>query len=235
MQVVILAGGKGRRLRPITKQVPKPMVFVSGKPFLQHQLEFLRSLGLNRFLLLIGYLGDQIKEYFGDGEKFGVEIVYSYEKNLLGTAGALKNAGRKLDKEFLLLNGDTFLPLDYNKLIKYFKQCGAIGMVSAYGNSEKAIQNNIAIDESNRIIKYDKENPKGMAYVDSGAAVFKKELLSFIPRGKFCSLENEVFDKLIKKRELMAFVNSQKFYDMGSFKGLKILKDKLDHVKNWKR
>lgn len=223
------------RLRPITKQVPKSMILVSGKPFLQHQLEFLRSLGLNRFLFLIGYLGDQIKEYFGDGEKFGVEIDYSCEKKLLGTAGALKNAESKLDKEFLLLNGDTFLPLDYNRLIKYFKQCGTIGVVSAYDNSKKVIQNNIAIDDSNRIIKYDKENPKGMAYVDSGAVVFKKKLLSFIPRGKPCSLENEVFDKLIKKRELMAFVNRQKFYDMGSFKGLKILKDKLRHVKDRKR
>ncbi|MCX5698498.1 MAG: sugar phosphate nucleotidyltransferase [Candidatus Omnitrophica bacterium] len=227
MQVVILAGGKGTRLRPITKQVPKSMVLISGKPFLQHQLEFSRSLGLSKFLFLIGYLGGQIKKYFGDGSKFGVEINYSCEEKLLGTAGALKNARHKLDKEFLLLNGDTFLPMDYNKLIKYFKQSGSIGVVSAYNNLEKTVQNNIAIDKSNRIVNYNKKDSKGMAYVDSGAMVFKKEILGFIPGAQFCSLEEEVFDKLIKKRELMAFVNNQRFYDMGSFKGLELLKDKL--------
>lgn len=227
MQVVILAGGKGMRLRPITKQVAKPMVLISGKPFLQHQLEFSRSLRLSKFLFLIGYLGEHIKKYFGDGSKFGVEIDYSCERKLLGTAGALKNAERKLNKEFLLLNGDTFLPLDYNKLIKYFKQCGSIGVISAYDNLEKTVQNNIAIDKSSRIIKYNKEDSQGMAYVDSGAMAFKKEVLDFIPSTRFCSLEEEVFNKLIKKRELMAFVNSQRFYDMGSFKGLELLRDKL--------
>ncbi|MFA6129459.1 MAG: sugar phosphate nucleotidyltransferase [Candidatus Omnitrophota bacterium] len=227
MQVVILAGGKGMRLRPITKLVPKPMVPILGKPFLQYQLEFARSLGLKRFLFLTGYLGDQIKKYFGDGKKFGVKIDYSREKKLLGTAGALRNAAPKLDKEFLLLNGDTFLPIDYNKLIKYFKQCGRVGMVSVYDNAKKIVANNIAVDKSGLVIKYDKEDHKGMVCVDSGAVVFKKEVLSLVPAGEFCSLENDVFGKLIEKKELMVFTNSQRFYDMGSFQGLKVLKDKL--------
>lgn len=230
MQVVILAGGKGTRLRPITKQIPKPMVLISGKPFLLYQLEFLRSLGLNRFLFLTGYLGGQIEKYFGDGEKFEVKIDYSCEEKLLGTAGALKNAKNKLNKEFLLLNGDTFLPLDYRKLIKYFKQCGAIGVVSAYGNLEKIVQNNIAIDKSSKIIKYNKKDPKGLDYVASGAMVFKKKLLDFIPNKQVCSLEEDIFGKLIEKRELKAFVSSQRFYDMGSFKGLRLLKDKLKRL-----
>jgi len=113
MQVVILAGGKGTRLRPITYQVPKPMVPIHGKPFLQYQLELIKSLGINEVLLLVGYLGKQIEEYFGGGPKFGLNIEYSYENNPLGTGGALKNAEEKLAEKFLLLNGDTFLPMDY--------------------------------------------------------------------------------------------------------------------------
>src|SRR5262244_3757312 len=92
MQAVILAGGLGTRMRPITETIPKPLIAVAGKPFLQHQLELLRRNGVKRDLLLVAYLGEQIENYFGNGAAVGCAIEYSYEPALLGTGGALKNA-----------------------------------------------------------------------------------------------------------------------------------------------
>src|SRR4029077_9597920 len=116
MQVLILAGGLGTRMRPITETIPKPMITVAGKPFLQHQLELLRGAGIAKVLLLVAYLGEQIREYFGDGAKFGCKISYSFEPAPLGTGGALKNAEAQLQDDFVLVNGDTYLGIDYRAL-----------------------------------------------------------------------------------------------------------------------
>ncbi len=227
MQVVILAGGKGTRLRPLTYQIPKPMVTVHGKPFLHHQLELIKSFSINKVLLLVGYLGDQIEDYFGDGSKLGLEIIYSFEENPLGTGGALKNAEDKLLDEFLLLNGDTFLPINYNELIKCYKRFDKIGTIAVYDNSEKVVPSNIAVGISNKIINYNKRTSEGMTHVDSGAMIFKKDILKLIPEARTCSLEEEVFCKLIKRSELVAFISKQRFYDMGSFKELEMIKGVL--------
>src|SRR5208282_6436393 len=117
-QAVILAGGLGTRMRPITETIPKPMIAVAGEPFLHHQLSLLRSFGIRRVLLLVAYLGDQIENYFGDGTSLGLQLGYSYESAPLGTGGALKNAEALLDDEFVVLNGDTYLAIDYAALIR---------------------------------------------------------------------------------------------------------------------
>lgn len=227
MQAVILAGGKGTRLRPLTYQIPKPMVAIHGKPFLCHQLELIKSFGINNVILLIGYLGDQIEDYFGDGSSLGMEIVYSYEKSPLGTGGALKNAEDKLLDEFLLLNGDTYLPIDYDAFIKSFKEFDKIGTITAYDNSEEIVPNNIAVGTSSEVISYNKKASEEMTHVDSGAMIFKKDIIKLIPEGRTCSLEEEVFCELIKRNELVAFISKQRFYDMGSFKELEIIKGVL--------
>ncbi|MFA4889338.1 MAG: nucleotidyltransferase family protein [Candidatus Omnitrophota bacterium] len=109
-QAVILTGGEGRRLRPITETIPKSMIPIKGKPFLRYQLDLIKTFGINEVLILVGYLGEEIIKYFKDGKKFGLQIDYSFEKQLLGTAGALKNAEKKLNNYFLLLNGDHSCP-----------------------------------------------------------------------------------------------------------------------------
>ena len=224
MQTVILAGGKGTRLRPLTYQIPKSLVPIHGKPFLHYQLESVKSFNLNNVLLLVSYLGNQIEDYFGDGSRFGLKIEYSYEEIPLGTGGALKNAGDKLSDEFLLLNGDTYLPIDYDAFIKYFKEFDKIGTITAYDNSEEIVPNNIAVGTSNEVISYNKKASEEMTHVDSGAIILKKDILGLIPESRTCSLEEEVFCKLIKRKELIAFVTNQRFYDMGNFKELEVIK-----------
>jgi NDP-sugar pyrophosphorylase family protein len=227
MQAVILAGGKGTRLRPLTYEIPKSMISIHGRPFLEYLLELIKPFGINEVLLLIGYLGEHIEKYFGNGLKFGLKVEYSYEKTLLGTGGALKNAADKLAKEFLLLNGDTFLPIDYGELIKHFHRSNKIGTVTVFNNTERIVPNNIAVGESNLVIDYNKKDSVGMTHVDAGAMVFKKDVLDIIPKTQICSLEEKVFHKLIRMRQLLAFPTNQRFYDTGSLEGLRLVEEVL--------
>ena len=199
------------------------MVPVHGKPFLIYQMELIKSFGIREVLLLVSYLGKQIEEYCGDGSKFGLKIEYSYEQTPMGTGGALKNAEDKLEKEFMVLNGDTFLPIDYIALVEHFYQSDKTGVITVYDNSESIVQNNIIIGEKNRVMSYNKKNSGEMTHVDAGVMVFKKDVLNIIPLGKECSLEEEIFNKLIKKGELIAFPTTQRFYDMGSYNGLETI------------
>lgn len=227
MQVVILAGGLGARLRPLTKSVPKAMVAIHGIPFLQYQLELIKSQGFTEILILAGYLGGCIKAYFGDGRNFGLNIIYSHEKKPLGTGGALKKAENKLAKEFLLLNGDTLLPIDYRKLIECFYQSGKTGVIVVYSNSENIAPNNIALHKSHLVSDYNKKNTKAMTHVDAGAIVLKKEVLDLIPKARKCSLEEEIFHKLIKGENFLAYPTDQRFYDIGVPEELEVLKGTL--------
>ncbi len=227
MQAVILTGGKGTRLRPLTYEIPKSMIPIHGRPFLEHLLELVKSFGINEVLLLIGYLGEHIEKHFGDGSKFGLKVEYSHEQTLLGTGGALKNARCKLTEEFLLLNGDTFLPIDYRELIELFHRYDIIGTVTVFNDPKGIIANNIAVGESNLVIDYSKKDSVGMTHVDAGVVVLKKGVLDIIAEVQVCSLEKEVFHKLIRMKQLSAFVTNQRFYDMGSLEGLRLLKEVL--------
>lgn len=224
MQAVILAGGRGVRLGPLTDNMPKPMIPINGKPFLQHQLKLIKSAGISEVLILVGYLGAKIEAHFGDGSKFGLCIEYSHEKTPLGTGGGLKNAENKIRDEFLLLNGDTYLPMNYERLVNAFHQCGKTGMVTVYDNREKVATNNIAILEPDLVTGY---NTGRMTHVDAGVYVFNKNILDLIPDNKPCSLEKEIFHKLINEKELCYFAVKHRFYDMGSLRGLDVLKGVL--------
>jgi len=227
MQVVILAGGIGTRLKPITERIPKPMVSINGRPFLEYQIEMIKTFNLKKILLLVSYLGGQIEDYFGDGSDLEMNVDYSYEESPLGTGGALKNAEGKLDDEFLLLNGDTYLPIDYCELVDSFYSCNCRGMITVYDNALKIVRNNIAFNELNVVTAYNKKNAEGMTHVDAGAMILKKDILEMIPGSKICSLEEEIFCQLIEKRELMAYPTSQRFYDMGTFNELEVIRGVL--------
>src|SRR5450755_506174 len=113
MQAVILAGGLGTRLWPVTQAVPKPMVPVAGRPYLEYQLRLLGEQSIRDIVLLTGYLGEQIEEYFGDGSRLGLSLRYSCEPAPMGTGGALRDGSSLLDDVFLVIYGDSYLPIDY--------------------------------------------------------------------------------------------------------------------------
>lgn len=209
MQVVILAGGLGTRLRPLTDSIPKVMVLVQDKPFLEYILKLLKKNNFKKLVLCVGYLGNKIENYFGNGENWGLNIKYSFDsfekEKLLGTGGALKSAQQYLADEFLLINGDTYLPIDYLDLIQYFQKKNKMGVIAVYKNPRKTLQSK--------------------KFIHAGAGVYKKEMVvKLIPKDKKVSLEKDVFPKLINQNQLGTYIAKEKFYDIGTAERLKIIK-----------
>lgn len=234
-QAVILAGGLGTRMRPITETIPKPMITVAGKPFLQHQLELLARSGIRRSLLLVAYLGEQIEQYFCEGAKFGWSIGYAFEKSPLGTGGALKNAEAQLQEDFVLVNGDTYLAIDYASLVAEFAKLSCLALIVAYSKPETPLSdvpasllpNNLAVGKDGFVTAYRKREPAGLTHIDAGVVLLKKETLARLPASQKCSLEEEIYPQLIAERKMLAWITSEPFYDMGSPAGLAALEAKL--------
>lgn len=220
MQVAILAGGLATRLRPLTEEIPKSLIQVQGRPFLEYQLEFLKKSGVRDVVLCIGYMGEQIEKYFDDGKKFGVNIKYSYEnKQLLGTAGALKNAERLLEDEFFVLYGDSYLFLDFTAAMCYFKKFDKLGLMTVYKNYDCYDTSNVVVED--RFVKKYSKNAKteDMIYVDYGASILRKKPLELVPPNEVYSLE-KLFALLIEQGELLGYEVDKRFYQIGSAKGL---------------
>jgi NDP-sugar pyrophosphorylase family protein len=224
LQVAILAGGLATRLRPLTEKIPKSMVMIQGRPFLEYQLDFLRKGGVTSVVLCIGYLGEQIGNYFGDGRKFGMNITYSYEgEQLLGTAGALKKAERLLENPFFTMYGDSYLSLDFADAMSYFKSQNKLALMSVYKNYDRYERSNTMI-EGGLVKRFSKkEKSKGMVYIEYGANIFRKEALELIPEGLSYSLE-ELFLELIRREQLLAYEVRKRFYQIGSPEGLEEFK-----------
>jgi len=224
MQVAILAGGLATRLRPLTAEIPKSLIPIQSKPFLEYQLDFLKRGGVEGIVLCVGYLGEQIEEYFGNGKEFGVNISYSYEgKKLLGTAGALKNAQNLLEDTFLTMYGDSYLFLDFSVIMSYFKSQDKLALMTVYKNRDRYDKSNTVI--AGNLVKYysKKEKTEGMVYIEYGANIFKKEVLEFIPEGQPYTLE-ALFPRLIEQEQLLAYEVHKRFYQIGSPEGLEEFK-----------
>lgn len=230
MQTVILAGGLGTRLRPLTYQIPKSMVSIYGKPFLEYQLELLKRNNLKNVLLCIGHLGKAIKNYFKNGKRWGINIFYSFEKRPLGTAGALKNAENLLETEFLTIYGDSYLPFDFQKAIEFFKKFNKLSLMTVYKNYDKYEKSNVAL-EGNLVKEYNKNRKatKEMKYIDYGVSIFKKEALKFVPTNQTYDL-SRLHKLLIKKRELLAYQVKKRFYQIGSPDGLEEFKKYIKKI-----
>jgi NDP-sugar pyrophosphorylase family protein len=218
--MVILCGGLATRLYPLTKKISKSMIKIEGKPFLEHQLDLLKKNGIKNILLCIGYKGEQIKKYFGNGRKFGVKIRYSQEKKkLLGTGGALKKAEKLLEDNFLVMWGDSYLPFDFQGAIKFFKKFNKSGLMTVYKNCDKYEPSNVEV-EGNLVKVYSKKRKtKKMKYIDYGVSIFKKEALKYIPKNKVYDL-SKLNQLLVKKKQLLAFPARKRFYQIGTFEGI---------------
>jgi NDP-sugar pyrophosphorylase family protein len=232
MQCVILAGGLGTRLWPLTTRVPKPMVSVAGIPFLEHLIRMLGEQNIRRFLLLTGYLGEQIEDYFGDGSAFGASITYSREPRPAGTGGALRHALELLDTSFLLLYGDSYLPIEYRPAAASLNDPRVAATVVVYGDTSEAtsVPNNIAFGSDGFVIRYLKGGgtAAGLTHLDAGAVVMRRSVVAdLVPGDAVISLESDVFPRLISQRRLYAFETKQRFYDIGTPERLRIIEEVL--------
>jgi NDP-sugar pyrophosphorylase family protein len=216
-------------MRPFTDTIPKPLLPVFGRPFLEYQIELLQTNGITGFLLLVSYLGHLIEEHFGSTYR-GAQIHYSHESSPLGTGGALKNAAALLDDDFLVLNGDTLLDIDYRAFAAAFRASGVEAMVAAYRNTAANVPSNLAIDENGLVLEYQKQRPAG-EYVDAGVLALRKSALSLVPEDRKCSLEEETFPKLIQRGQLLGWATDQPFYDMGTPAGMQMLEAHISAAK----
>lgn len=216
MQAAILAGGLGTRLKPITDTIPKCMAEVRGRPFLYYLVNMLKARGISNIVLLTGYLGALIEDYFGDGKVLGLSIAYSREREkLLGTGGALKLAEPILEDVFMVINGDTYLDIDYAGLYNDFTSGGYKGMIVARPCCDGE-RSDLEIDADMSVASYDKKSRANLGYVNAGVLAFRKEIIAIIEKDRPVSLEEEVSPELARRKEMRAFVAHEPFYDIGT-------------------
>lgn len=221
-QAVILAGGAGTRLRPFTLTNPKPMYPINGIPFLEHLVKLLKDNKVKEIIILTGYLGEKISDYFGNGSKFGVNIKYSYtpyikkngHENFNGLR--LKNAIDLLDNHFLLMYCDNYWPINLKKMVVAYNQNKTLAMMAVYSNKyglgEYGFENNILFDKNNLVTKYDKSrNRKVYNGLDIGTFILDKTVLAKTSKKNF-SFEAEILPKLIKEKKLAGFITDHRYY-----------------------
>jgi NDP-sugar pyrophosphorylase family protein len=211
LQAVILAGGLGTRLRPLTLKVPKAMVDINGKPFLEIKLREMVSRGIRDYVFCVGYLGNMIEEYFGDGSRFGARIRYSYDgEKLLGPIGALKNAQNLLDEDFIVTYGDNYVDVDYYEMVKKLRGSKALGLMAVLHNKNRWGKSDVDVRDG-YVVAYSKHSGKGLEWINYGVFALRREALGMARSGD----EEEFFNELISRRELLAFEVSKRFYDVG--------------------
>ena len=217
--VAILAGGLATRLRPITEKIPKSLVPVDGKPFLAHQLELLKSRGIRRAVLCVGYLGEMIQRDFGD-EKFGVKLDYAFDgPKLLGTGGAIKRALPLLGDEFFVLYGDSYLPVEYAPIAETFRRSGKLGLMTVYRNEGKYDTSNVVF-VGGEIKVYDKKAKlPEMRHIDYGLSLFQAPAFDAYPSDQPFDLA-AVMGRLVHEKQLAGYEVRERFYEIGSPAGL---------------
>ena len=223
---VILAGGLGTRLRPLVSDRPKALAVVAGKPFILHQLEWLRRNLVQSVILCVGYKGEQIVDYLGDGSRLGLKLTYSWEIKPLGTAGALAEASHLLPPEFLVLNGDTYTTLHLKSLWEVHHRHEALVTLAVAPTQDSSAVGGIEMDANGRILSFREKEP-GAQLVSMGIYAVSQKLIQLIPEQRPCSLEKDVFPNL---PGLYGYLSPVSFIDIGTPAGYQALNRHLSSL-----
>lgn len=220
LPVAILAGGLATRLRPITERIPKSLVDVGGRPFIEHQLELLSRHGLTDILLLVGHMGEMLRDTLENGERLGVRVRYAFDgPTRLGTGGAVRAALPDLGEAFFVLYGDSYLDCDYEAIERAFLASGKPALMTVYRNNDRWDRSNVSF-ESGRIVQYDKVHRKpAMHHIDYGLGAFRREALVGWPATEPFDLA-AVYQGLAARGDLAGYEVSSRFYEIGSPSGL---------------
>jgi mannose-1-phosphate guanylyltransferase/phosphomannomutase len=220
MKAVVMAGGEGTRLRPLTSNQPKPMVPIVGKPCMEHILELLRGHGFEEVIVTLAFLPQAIRGYFGDGEALGLEIEYSVEDEPLGTAGSVRLASDRLDETFLVISGDALCDVDLSKLVEFHREKGAavtIGLKAVDNPLEFGI---VVTDDEGRIERFLEKPSWGQVFSDTintGIYVLEPEVLRHIPDDRPYDFSKELFPLLLEMgRPLYGFAMDGYWQDIGN-------------------
>jgi D-glycero-D-manno-heptose 1,7-bisphosphate phosphatase len=218
--VAVLCGGFGTRLGELTRDVPKPMIEIGGRPYLERVIESFTELGFRRLVLLTGYRSEVIENHFGDGNRFGVAITYSREDEPLGTGGAIREARAFLGDRFLMTYADVLRRFDYDRFVQQHSgNCLAVYPRILVGNVDL---------EGGRVVRFDKRAPE-LPYIDAGFAVLQSTTIDILPREGTCSFEEIVFSGLAQHGELDAEIVDRDFFDIGTPEELARTRDALEN------
>jgi len=226
--VVVMAGGEGVKLRPITYEIPKPMIPIHGKPILEHQINMLKKNGVKNLVIAVGYMYEKIVDYFGDGSKFGVNINYVVEQKPLGTVGPLRLAEEYISDTFGMLNVDTLMNPDIQEMLDFHKKEDKAATL-LLRTSEDISSFGVVKMRGNQILEFVEKPRKGEApsnLVSTGFHIFEPEVLNFIPKGRF--MIEQLFSKLSKEEQLSGFVHDGISIDVSTHEGY------TRAIKEWK-
>jgi mannose-1-phosphate guanylyltransferase len=219
MQAIVLVGGEGTRLRPLTYGTPKPMVPILNVPFLARTLERLYEAEIRDVILAAGYMPQSIVDYFGNGSSLGMKVTYAIEETPLGTAGALKNVERHITGPFFVLNGDVLTSLDLRAMRRYHHEKGGFGVLHLIRVADPSPFGCVMHDENGRITAFVEKPPKDEAptnEINAGTYLLAREILEFIPAGRAVSIERETFPEVIAAgKALYAFTTDDYWIDVG--------------------
>ena len=229
--VAILAGGLATRLRPATDKMPKALLSVAGEPFLAHQLRLLHSEGFRNLVICAGHLGETVQAKIGDGKTFGLHIDYSFDgPTLLGTGGALKHALPRLGEKFLVIYGDSYMPVDYAAIVQAFVESGKPALMTVFQNEGRWDTSNLWFDRG-EIHRYDKKfRITEMRHVDYGIAVLSRSVFDSFRDDAVFDLA-DVYSRLVSEKQMAAYEVKQRFYEIGSPGGLAELDSLLRNKK----
>jgi NDP-sugar pyrophosphorylase family protein len=214
IKVVILAGGKGRRLAPFTTNFPKPLMPVGERPILEILLERLKAEGLTDVIIATGHLEELIRAYFGDGGKWGLKITYSREDRPLGTAGPLDLIRDELADPFLLVNGDTLSDISYSDLIRHHADHGSTATVALSRRNVFIDFGVVETDGNSRIVGW-REKPSVDYLVSTGIYVFSRQALSLLPRGEFINVPDFLLKLKAADHRVTGYVHEGYWLDIG--------------------
>ncbi len=219
-QAVILAGGRGTRMRPITNDRPKPMVPVLGRPFLEYQIEQLREQGFERVLLLLGYLPEVVSDHFGDGRRWGIKIEYSITAPDQLTSSRVSAARHMIDPCFLLLYCDNYWPMQMNRLWARFCEAGKPGLITVYSNKDNFSKGSVLLDDEQHVQVFDRlRTMPGLKEVEISYAILTDKALELLPE-EDTLLEEALYTPLAKQHRLTAYLSDHRYYSVGSLQRL---------------
>lgn len=228
-QAVVLAGGLATRMRPTTLTIPKSMIEVAGRPFVDHQLELLARHGYTDVLLCIGHLGEQVEAHVGDGARFGLRVGYAYDgPKLLGTWGAVRATLDRLEPTFLVTYGDSWLPFDYAAplaMLRAHDDCD--GVMSVFENGGQWDASNVVTDRT-WVTRYEKHvKDEAFRFIDYGALGLRRDVIARLPAGEAAGLDR-LQHELAKEGRMRAVVAEERFFEIGSPEGLAALEQRLN-------
>jgi NDP-sugar pyrophosphorylase family protein len=216
-KAIILAGGKGTRLKPMTNFLPKPMLRIQDKPILEHNIDLLKRHGVKDIIISIGEKGDKIKEHFGDGSQFGVNLSYIEEDEPLGTAGPLNLLKGQINDTFILMNGDELKEIDLEDMFMFHRKNKSSATI-ALTTVEDPSSYGVAVMNGNKVMTFVEKPSKESApskLISAGLYILEPEVLKIIPEG-YSMIENDVFPKLAGNDKLLGYIFSGQWFDTGT-------------------